>query len=203
MIYCKHDCLPYVILCVHADGDRAVIDKGDFHVSSEDPGTDWFSDGLGEGTAVLLIKGDGCLVPGGADIGRAVALLGGCHQGELADDDDITAGFPDAAVHHAVFFVENAKAGDLLHEIADVLFRVLMADAKENKKTLADTGVHRPDNRDGGADDPLDDCSHLLEVLFDIILHKYKKYLVYDKCCQGLLTRDRFIAEKTKADAMK
>ena len=203
MIYCKHDCLPYVVLCVNADGDRAVIDKGDFHVSSEDSGTDWFPDSFGEGTAELLIKWDGCLMPGGADVGRAVALLGGCHQGELADDDDITAGFQDAAVHDSVFVVENAKPGDFLHEIVDVLFRVLMADAEEDEKTLADTGAHGTVNRDGGTADPLDDCPHLLEVLFDIILHKGKKYLVYDKCRQGFLTRDRFIAEKTKADAMK
>ena len=174
MVYCKHDCLPYVILCVHADGDRAVIDKGDFHVGSEDPGTDWFPDSFGEGTAELLIKGDGRLMPGGADVGRAVALLGRGHQGELADDDDIPAGFQDAAVHDSVFIVENAKAGDFLHEIADVLFSVLMADAKEDEKTLADTGSHVPVNRDGGTADPLDDCTHGLEVLFDIILHKGK-----------------------------
>ena len=181
MIYCKHDGLPYVVLCVHADGDRAVIDKGDFHVGSEDPGADGFPDGFGEGTAELFIKGDGCFMPGGADVGRAVALLGGCHQGELADDDDITAGFQDAAVHDSVFIVENAKAGDFLHEIADVLFCVIMADAEEDEKTLADSGVHGPVNRDGGTDDPLDDCTHLLEVLFDIILYKGKKYLGYDK----------------------
>ena len=164
----------FFVLCVHADGDRAVIDKGDFHVSSENPGADWFPDGFGEGTAELLIKGDGRLMPGGADVGRAVALLGRGHQGELADDDDIPAGFQDAAVHHAVFVVENAKAGDFLHEIADVLFSVLMADAKEAEKTLADTGSHGPVNRDGGTADPLDDCTHGSEVLFDIILHKGK-----------------------------
>ena len=155
------------VLCVHADGDRSVIDKRDLHVSSEDPGTDWFADSFGEGTAELLIKGDGCLMPGGADVGRAVALLGGCHQGELADDDDIPAGFQDAAVHHAVLVIENAKAGDLLHEIVDVFFRVLMADAKEDKKTLTDTGAHRPVNRDGSTADPLDDCTHGLEISLD------------------------------------
>ena len=78
-----------------------------------------------------------------------------------------------------------------------------MADAEEDEKTLADTGAHGPVNRDGSTADPLDDCPHLLEVLFYIILHKGKKYLVYDKCRQGFLTRDIFIAEKTKADAMK
>ena len=73
--------------------DGAVVDEGDAHHCSEFSASDGFAEEGFEGGAELFVEGFGVVRFGGADEGGAVSFPGAGVEGELADDEGLSAGF--------------------------------------------------------------------------------------------------------------
>ncbi len=84
---------------VEPDGDWAVVDEGDLHVSAEDACGDGEVGCGGEGGAELVAERGGGIWAGGADEGRAVSFFDGGEEGELGDDEEAAGDVGDRAVH--------------------------------------------------------------------------------------------------------
>ena len=91
-----------------------------------------------EGLYKIFVEGNGVGVACCADVGGAVALFVRCHEGELAHDEGLAAGVRDAAVHHAVFIVENAQAADFFAKPVGIVARVGLFNAEEDEKDRPD-----------------------------------------------------------------
>ena len=123
-------------------GDWSIIDQMDQHVRPEDPGCH-----LAIGVQVLgdgdhgIEQGAGLFWRGsGAEI-RAVAM-NPCCQGELGDQQKVTACLPECPPHAAIILGEDAQVNTALQQQACRLGIIATLDAHEDQQSWAD-GSHR------------------------------------------------------------
>jgi hypothetical protein len=129
------------VAAVDPEGDWAVVGEGDFHIRSENAFGYCFAEFFGEAFAEGFVERFGNVRVGGFKERGAVALFRGSMKGELADDEDVSAGVEDRAIHFAFIIAENAEAGDLSRQPFDVGRVIYCFDAEEDEETVGDRGV--------------------------------------------------------------
>ena len=68
-----------------------------------------------------------------ADVRRAIALLRGGHQRELADGQDFASDLPNVEIHHPLCVVEDTESGTLAYQPFDVLYGIFIRYAHQNE----------------------------------------------------------------------
>lgn len=137
-LLCRILLLP--IPAVDPDSDGAVVGEGDFHIGSEDASGDGFSESCGEVLAegfVERLGNGGC---GGSKKRRAVALFCGGIEGELADDEDVSTGVENGAVHFRFYVLEDSHPSDLSAEPFAVGSVISDCYTEQDEKSRADGG---------------------------------------------------------------
>ena len=97
---------------IYYDCYRPVIGEADIHVRAELAGLDGAAEVLGKAGDQLLVKRDGYFGPGGSAIGRTISFFRAGKQSELADQQNISLGVLNRAVHHPLIIVKDAKANN-------------------------------------------------------------------------------------------
>ena len=128
--YCCHEL--FFIISVHPNGDRTVVDKGNFHVGTKFASAYFLTDEGREGSAEVFVKRYGDVGTGGTDVARAVALLGARHEGELTHDKGFAVNIHNALVHHSGFVVKDAEGGNFFTEPVGIFLRVGGFYSKQN-----------------------------------------------------------------------
>ena len=128
--YCCHEL--FFIICVHPNGDGAVVDKGNFHVGAKFSRAYFLTDEGRECCTEIFVKRYGDVGAGGADVARTVALLGARHEGELAHDKGFAVNIHNALVHHSGFVVKDAEGGNFFAEPVGIFLRVGGFYSKQN-----------------------------------------------------------------------
>ncbi len=98
---CKRGLFP--VARIHPDGDGAVIDEFHLHVGPEDARSDRSAEELREPLRKDAVERQARR----ADVRRAIALLRGGHQRELADGQDFASDLPNVEIHHPLRVVED------------------------------------------------------------------------------------------------
>ena len=114
----------------------------------------------------FLVHGYGHVGLGSVVVAGTVALLGTCHEGELADQQYAAVGyFGDGQVHHPVGIVEDTQSHNLATEPVDVLIAVGILNAEQYHHTGADGSLYFASNADGGLSTTLNYYFHALRGL--------------------------------------
>ena len=115
----------------------AVVHRGNLHIGAELAVLGREAQALALGKE-LLVEGHGHVgACGGEEIGAA-AVAAVAVEGELADHQNASAHVGKPLIHFIVFVAENAKPQHLFRELAAKGGGVVLGDAQENEKALAD-----------------------------------------------------------------
>ena len=108
----------------------------------------------------LLVQRDGHLRPcGGQELGTA-ALFAAAVQRELGDDEQLALHVLQAAVHLAVFVLEDPETGELVRQLDGLGLGVLMGHAQQDEEALPDLAVYLAVDSDGCVLHAGQYCSH-------------------------------------------
>jgi len=134
--------------CVYDEGDRAIVDKLNFHHATKLTGLDrdMLRKELDEGEIEWFSLLWFCsLEEIGASPRAAVSI-----EGELANHQRTILGLNNAFVHLACLIVEDTQAGYLIGEPFSLAFRIGMVDAEKKEKAGAGLAHNLIVDRDCG-----------------------------------------------------
>lgn len=110
------------------DGDRAVIDEADDHLSTELAGLNRFAEILLQSLNKFFVKGNCEIRPGRAAVRRSIAFSRAGEKSELTDEKNFPLHVLDGTIHDTGFIVEDAQANDFPAEPFDIFRRVGLFD---------------------------------------------------------------------------
>src|ERR1700761_2090764 len=149
---------------VEPESDRAVVDQMYFHMGTELPdfhprmrGACQFHQSIEPAAPMFGRRGAGEAGP------HARACIGG--QGELADQQQTTAGIGQAAIHPALLIGEHAIAEQALEHAPGLRLAVIGLHGNESEQAVADGADGARFDVDAGGLDALDERDHLGSVV--------------------------------------
>ena len=126
------------ISAVDPDGYWAGVDERNLHVSTKDPAADVAAEFVFEGETKCVVKWLGDGGSGGFEKGGAIAFFGGGMEGKLTDDDHISVGVLNTAVHFSVLVLKDPQTRDFPTEPIHVFRGISFLDTEQNQQAVLD-----------------------------------------------------------------
>lgn len=140
---------------------RTIIDQSDLHHRAKFTGGHGvFSQEHAEIGTELFVKGFGDFRRCGVIEGRAGAFFGAGVQGELTDDQCLSANLGERSIHRARIIGEDPEFADFLGQPFSVGRGVIAGDAEQDHNALADFADHLFGNRNAGLAYALNNYPH-------------------------------------------
>lgn len=147
------------------NGDRSVVDEGDFHVGAEHTRANG-------STEVYCQLSNKCFVVwncnfwwSGADVGWAIPFFRTGEQSKLADDEDFAADILNREIHGARLIIEDPELDNLSAQPLDVLIGIACFDGKEHQESTRDDGMSPAGDCHRCFRHPLDDGAHVGDLV--------------------------------------
>ncbi len=142
---------------VEKEGYRAVVVGLDLHVGGEDACLGGLACDLGEAGEEGFVEGDGGFGGSGAVETGAGAFAGVAKEGELADDEAVTADIEEGAVEFVGLVGEEAEVWYFIGQPVNILLGVFSGDAEEDEEARIDMACDCAVDAAGGGVDALED----------------------------------------------